>query len=67
MTVTHEAMSKREVLALVALVTGGLMSTATATLPFAVLCLVGGGYLLALPYLDGHGRTVDRAGRSRRT
>ncbi len=60
-------MSKREVLALVALVTGGLMSTPTATLPFAVLLLAVGGYLLALPYLDGHGPAVDRAGRGRRT
>jgi hypothetical protein len=40
----------------VALVTGGLVSTATATLPFAVLRLVGGGYLFAVPYLDGHPR-----------
>lgn len=60
-------MSKREVLAFVALVTGGLMSTTTATLPFAVLLLLGGGYLLALPYLDGRGPQVGRASAGRRT
>jgi hypothetical protein len=60
-------MSKREVLAFVALVTGGLMSTAAATLPFAVLLLVGGGYLLALPYLDRDGVEVGPAGHGRRT
>jgi hypothetical protein len=60
-------MSKREVLAFVALVTGGLMSTTTATLPFAVLLLIGGGYLLALPYLDRGGVEVGPAGHGRRT
>ena len=60
-------MSKREVLAFVALVTGGVLSTTTATVPFAVLLLLGGGYLLALPYLDRQGVDVGPASHGRRT
>jgi hypothetical protein len=55
------------VLAFVALVTGGVLSTTTATVPFAVLLLLGGGYLLALPYLDRRGVDVEPASHGRRT
>jgi len=60
-------MSKRVVLAFVALVTGGVLSTTTATVPFAVLLLLGGGYLLALPYLDRQSASVGPASHGRRT
>jgi hypothetical protein len=44
-------MSKRDLLGVLVLLTGGLLCTAMATLPFGLALLAGGGYLLALPHL----------------
>jgi hypothetical protein len=59
-------MSKREILALVVMLTGVLLCSTPITVPLGLLLLGGGGYLLVLPHVVDYRANIDRPRREKR-